>query len=45
MNPGITLLALFLTPVALAVAAILWGADTRDGVHSREWNRRQGWPA
>lgn len=30
--------------VLLAIAALLWGADSRDGIDSLEWQRRQSWP-
>ncbi|HEX6509418.1 MAG TPA: hypothetical protein VF221_17455 [Chloroflexota bacterium] len=37
-------LVLFLASVlALDVAALLWGADTRDGLTSPEWDRRWRW--
>jgi hypothetical protein len=26
-----------------AAAALLWGADSRDGVNSLEWERRHAW--
>lgn len=30
---------------ALDVASILWGADSRDGPDSPEWERRRHWPS
>jgi hypothetical protein len=30
--------------VAFNVIAFLWGFDSRDGVESTEWERRQRWP-
>jgi hypothetical protein len=29
--------------ITLDVAALLWGADSRDGIASEEWQRRAGW--
>lgn len=29
--------------LAMAVAAMLWGADSREGVDSREWANRKEW--
>ncbi len=29
--------------VLLDIAAILWGYDSRDGIDSAEWVRRQEW--
>lgn len=29
--------------VALAVASLLWGADSREGLDSPEWARRKEW--
>jgi hypothetical protein len=31
--------------VLLDAAALLWGVDTRDGLESREWDRRRNWNA
>lgn len=30
--------------IVLDIAALRWGADSRDGVNSLEWERRQSWP-
>ena len=38
------LIVLIFTPVLLAVAALLWGADSREGIDSPEWERRRDWP-
>lgn len=37
-------LMFILAVVILAVAALLWGADSRDTVDSCEWERRKLWP-
>lgn len=29
--------------VALALAALRWGANDTDGINSPEWERRQSW--
>ena len=29
---------------AFSVAALLWGADSGDGINSAEWERRHRWP-
>lgn len=29
--------------VALPLAALRWGADSRDGIESCEWERRRRW--
>ena len=29
--------------VALALAALRWGANSTDGINSTEWERRQRW--
>jgi hypothetical protein len=29
--------------VLLDIAALMWGADSRDGLDSAEWARRRGW--
>jgi hypothetical protein len=31
--------------VAFNIIAFLWGADSRDGVNSSQWEQRQSWPA
>lgn len=41
MNAVFTLAALTMAPVALAVASLLWGADSREGPDSPEWARRE----
>jgi hypothetical protein len=37
----ITVLAL----IILDIAALRWGTDSRDGINSEEWKRRQEWSA
>ena len=34
---------LLIMTVVLDTTATLWGADTRDGINSLEWIRRQQW--
>jgi hypothetical protein len=29
--------------ITLDIASLLWGADSRDGVYSPEWQRRGSW--
>jgi hypothetical protein len=29
--------------VLLALASLVWGADSNDGLDSAEWTRRRGW--
>ena len=29
--------------IALALAALRWGVNSTDGIHSTEWERRQRW--
>jgi hypothetical protein len=29
--------------IALSQAALRWGVKSTDGIHSREWERRQRW--
>lgn len=36
-------LVIFAAFIALDVAALLWGADTTEGVDSGEWERRRLW--
>jgi hypothetical protein len=43
MNGIALLVFLVLSPIALAVASVLWGADSRDGPDSPEWERRREW--
>ena len=38
---GLLVLAL----AAFDLAVWRWGADSRDGFESREWERRRDWPA
>jgi hypothetical protein len=38
-----TLLLMILALVALGIASIRWGVDSRDGINSPEWIRRQNW--
>jgi hypothetical protein len=41
---GILLLLLLILLIALLdIAALLWGADSRDGPDSPEWQRRGSW--
>ena len=37
------ILLVFIAFILLAIASLLWGADSRDGVNSSEWSRRQEW--
>ncbi len=30
--------------IVLAIASLLWSADSRDNVDSMEWERRKLWP-
>jgi hypothetical protein len=39
----ITLILLLVFFILLDVAALGWGYDSRDGVNSAEWARRQEW--
>jgi hypothetical protein len=36
-----TLCILFFLLTTLDIAALLWGADSSDGIDSQEWERRQ----
>jgi hypothetical protein len=38
-----SLLIISLMVIALDMAALLWGADSLDGINSLEWLRRQQW--
>jgi hypothetical protein len=29
--------------IVFDIAALLWGCDSRDGINSREWERRSQW--
>ena len=40
----VSLLLALAALIALDVAALLWGADSRDGIDSPEWDRRRQWP-
>ena len=35
---------LMMLMILLGLAAERWGVDSRDGVDSPEWERRQNWP-
>jgi hypothetical protein len=37
------LIVLIVSLVALDIAALLWGADSRDGIESTEWQHRAAW--
>jgi hypothetical protein len=43
MNNLLTALALIASLLVLDVAAVLWGADSREGPESAEWERRRHW--
>jgi hypothetical protein len=36
--------AIILVLAAFDIAALLWGADSREGIDDPEWSRRQDWP-
>ncbi len=36
-------LIILIAHIALALAAILWGVNSTDGINSTEWERRQRW--
>ncbi|HKF37250.1 MAG TPA: hypothetical protein VKB35_10155 [Ktedonobacteraceae bacterium] len=42
----VTILVLLLMLVTFALAAMRWGYDSRDGLESQEWKRREQstWP-
>lgn len=41
---ALMVLACLIGPLlVLDIAALLWGADSRDGPRSSEWERRQHW--
>jgi hypothetical protein len=40
----LSLLVIAAALIALDVAALLWGVDSREGVNDPEWERRQRWP-
>ena len=37
------IIILLILLIALAQAALRWGADSKDGFNSLEWERRQHW--
>ncbi len=37
------LLLLLVIVLLFDIAALRWGADSRDGLHSPEWQRRSAW--
>lgn len=37
------LILFILVLILVDLAAMLWGADSRDGPNSPEWERRQSW--
>ncbi len=37
------ILLVFIAFILLAIASLLWGVDSRDGIDSPEWRRRQEW--
>ncbi len=37
------ILILFVVMVVFDLVALRWGADSRDGLNSPEWLRRQSW--
>ncbi len=39
----ITIVVLMLAFVLLDMAALRWGTDSTEGLHSREWSRREYW--
>lgn len=41
----IIVIVLFMALLILDIAAIRWGTDSRDGIDSPEWERRQQWEA
>ena len=43
MSAVLVVVCLIFSLVALDVAALLWGADSRDGLESPEWERRRTW--
>jgi hypothetical protein len=45
LTEGIALISVFLFALAtLDLAAWCWGVDSRDGLQSKEWERRGDWP-
>jgi len=44
MEGKVEILILWITGlIVLDIAALMWGADSRDGIYSAEWSRRRGW--
>ena len=44
MEGKVEILILWITGlVLLDITALMWGADSRDGIYSAEWSRRRGW--
>jgi hypothetical protein len=43
MNAVFIILALVAPLLLLDVASVLWGADSREGPESPEWDRRRTW--
>lgn len=39
-----TLYFLLIALLVIGIAACRWGANSSDGINSREWQRRQDWP-
>ena len=39
----VTLILIVVIFVSFDVSALLWGCDSRDGINSAEWMRRQEW--
>lgn len=37
------IIMIVIAQIALALAAILWGVNSADGINSPEWERRQSW--
>jgi hypothetical protein len=45
LTEGITLIGLFLLALATFDLAVwCWAVDSRDGLQSKEWERRRDWP-
>ena len=44
MNAVVVFAAIVAILVALDVAALRWGVDSREGPNSPEWERRRHWP-
>ena len=39
----VTLILIVVAFTLFDIAAVLWGYDSRDGINSAEWARRQEW--